>query len=110
MAEYTQSNSELCDKSLTAYKTASDIAMGEDGLEVTHPIRLGLALNFAVFFYEILGERSKAIVLAKNAFDDAISQIDSLPEDCYKDTTLIMHLLRDNLSVWSSEVQDDEGA
>ena len=109
LAEFVQSNSEYCDKSLTAYKTASDIAIGEDGLATTHPIRLGLFLNFSVFFYEILGEKNKAAELAKNAFDDAIVQIDTLSEDYYKDTSLIMQLLRDNLRVWTENQEEFEG-
>ena len=69
----------------------------------TNPIRLGLALNYSVFHYEIQGDPAKACELAKKAFDDAISQLDSLPEDSYKDSTLIMQLLRDNLTLWSSD-------
>ena len=65
----------------------------------THPIRLGLALNFSVFYYEIMNDPSKACELAKKAFDDAIAELDSLKEDSYKDSTLIMQLLRDNLTV-----------
>lgn len=38
-------------------------------------------------------------LLFLQAFDDAITQIDSLQEDTYKDSTLIMQLLRDNLTV-----------
>lgn len=33
------------------------------------------------------------------AFDDAIAELDTLNEDSYKDSTLIMQLLRDNLTV-----------
>lgn len=40
-----------------------------------------------------------SFLLFLQAFDDAISQIDSLQEDTYKDSTLIMQLLRDNLTV-----------
>lgn len=68
----------------------------------THPIRLGLALNFSVFYYEILNSPDRACHLAKQAFDDAIAELDSLSEESYRDSTLIMQLLRDNLTLWTS--------
>jgi len=71
-------------------------------LEPTHPIRLGLALNYSVCFYEILKDKKKACQLAKDAFDEAISKLDKLEEADYKDSTLIMQLLRDNLTLWTS--------
>lgn len=54
MAEFATGNErkEAAENSLVAYKTASEVANTE--LATTHPIRLGLALNFSVFYYEIL--------------------------------------------------------
>lgn len=83
------------DKSLEAYKNATEVASTD--LAPTHPIRLGLALNFSVFYYEILNSPDQACHLAKQAFDDAIAELDTLSEESYKDSTLIMQLLRDNL-------------
>ncbi|ETN38688.1 14-3-3 family protein epsilon [Cyphellophora europaea CBS 101466] len=92
-----------------AYKNATDVAQTE--LTPTHPIRLGLALNFSVFYYEILNSPDRACHLAKQAFDDAIAELDSLSEESYRDSTLIMQLLRDNLTLWtSSDGGDGEAA
>ena len=96
---------QAAENSLVAYKSASDIAMIE--LSPTHPIRLGLALNFSVFYYEILNSPDRACRLAKAAFDDAIAELDSLAEESYKDSTLIMQLLRDNLTLWTADIQID---
>ena len=92
-----------------AYKKAKDVCEqdGEGKLEKTNPIWLGLALNFSVFYYEICEETEKAKELAKEAFDKALEELDSLPEDQYKDSTLIMHLLKDNLTLWN-ETDDGE--
>ena len=61
-----------------------------------------MALNFSVFYYEILNSPDRACHLAKQAFDDAIAELDSLSEESYRDSTLIMQLLRDNLTLWTS--------
>lgn len=82
------------------HQNATDVAQTE--LTPTHPIRLGLALNFSVFYYEILNSPDRACHLAKQAFDDAIAELDSLSEESYRDSTLIMQLLRDNLTLWTS--------
>ncbi|XP_009792760.1 14-3-3 protein 9-like isoform X1 [Nicotiana tabacum] len=96
---------EVSDLSLKAYQSATTTAEAE--LPPTHPIRLGLALNFSVFYYEILNSPERACHLAKQAFDEAISELDSLNEDSYKDSTLIMQLLRDNLTLWTSDIPED---
>lgn len=90
---------------LDAYKSASEIASSD--LPPTHPIRLGLALNFSVFYYEILNSPDQACQIAKQAFDDAIAELDTLNEESYKDSTLIMQLLRDNLTLWTSDQAND---
>ncbi|CAG4965297.1 unnamed protein product [Colias eurytheme] len=95
----------VVDDSQKAYQEAFDIAKAK--MQPTHPIRLGLALNFSVFYYEIINSPARACHLAKQAFDDAIAELDTLNEDSYKDSTLIMQLLRDNLTLWTSDTQGD---
>jgi len=109
LAEFATGNDrkEAAENSLIAYKSATDVAQTE--LPPTHPIRLGLALNFSVFYYEILNSQDRACQLAKQAFDEAIAQLDTLSEDSYKDATLIMQLLRDNLTLWTSEGEEGKG-
>ena len=107
MAEFTTDakRKEAGENSLEAYKAALKLA--EEKLPTTHPIRLGLALNFSVFYFEILNEPTKACDLAKKAFDEAIKDLDNLTEDSYKDSTVIMQLLRDNLTLWTSGDDND---
>ncbi|KAL7673206.1 hypothetical protein ACOME3_008074 [Neoechinorhynchus agilis] len=108
MAEFAQGEerSKVVEDSLKAYTEAFDIA--KENMQPTHPIRLGLALNFSVFYYEIQNAPDRACQLARKAFDDAIAELDTLNEDSYKDSTLIMQLLRDNLTLWMSD-QDEPG-
>uniref|UniRef100_A0A8D3CM70 Tyrosine 3-monooxygenase/tryptophan 5-monooxygenase activation protein, beta polypeptide a n=1 Tax=Scophthalmus maximus TaxID=52904 RepID=A0A8D3CM70_SCOMX len=91
------SKKDTVENSQQAYQNAFDISKKD--MQPTHPIRLGLALNFSVFYYEILNSPEQACALAKQAFDEAIAELDTLNEDSYKDSTLIMQLLRDNLTV-----------
>jgi 14-3-3 protein epsilon len=95
---------EAAEETLLAYKSAEQTAEAE--LASTHPIRLGLALNFSVFYYEILNAPERACQMAKKAFDEAISELDTLGEESYKDSTLIMQLLRDNLTLWTSDMDE----
>jgi len=94
------------------YKLALEKA--EEALAPTHPTRLGLALNASVCYYEIMKKPTEACELAKKAFDEAIQKLDSLSDSTYKDSTLIMQLLRDNLTIWTSEsdpngtIEDEE--
>merc|ERR1712048_106084 len=104
LSEFRTESEDIKAKAEEFYKKAMDIA--EANLNETHPTRLGLALNFSVCYYEILKEPEKACDLAKKSFDAAIEKLDTLTDASYKDSTLIMQLLRDNLTLWTSS-QDD---
>ncbi|CAO2623660.1 14-3-3 protein zeta/delta [Lemmus lemmus] len=84
----------IVDQSQQAYQETFENSKKE--MQPTHPIRLGLALNFSVFYYEILNS------------PEPIAELDTLSEESYKDSTLIMQLLRDNLTLWTSDTQGDE--
>jgi len=107
LAESTSGTSrqESADKALSAYNEATTVSLD---LLPTNPIRLGLALNFSVFYYEIMNSPENAIQLAKKAFDEAIEQLESLTDDTYKDSTLIMQLLRDNITLWTSNADEED--
>lgn len=72
-------------------------------LTPTHPVRLGLALNFSVFYYEVMSAPDRACQLAKNAFDEALAELNELKHDNeYHDATTIMQLLKNNLTLWTA--------
>jgi len=97
------------DNAAKNYKEAYELA--KDKLPETHPTRLGLVLNYSVCCYEIMGKKEEACQLAKEAFDSAIEKLDTLNDSSYKDSTLIMQLLRDNLTLWTSaENHENENA
>jgi len=96
---------EAAEQSDNAYSEATKFA---ENLATTHPIRLGLALNYSVFFYEIRSKPDDACKMAKKAFDEAIAELDTLKEESYKDSTLIMQLLRDNLTLWTSDIDGED--
>jgi len=108
MSEYAsgEAHSKVSQEALGSYNSATTEA---ESLKKTNPIRLGLALNFSVFHYEVLNDPQKACSMAKTAFDDAIGEIEELGDDEYKDSTTIMQLIRDNLTLWSSELEEAEG-
>merc|ERR1711924_142369 len=107
IAEFSDADkkSKAAESARAAYQEAQNVA--EKDLAVTHPIRLGLALNFSVFQYEVLQKPDEACKMARTAFEDAMAELDNVAEDSYKDSTLIMQLLRDNLTLWTSDGQDE---
>ncbi|XP_077013015.1 14-3-3 protein zeta/delta-like [Tamandua tetradactyla] len=94
----------IVDKAQQAYQEAFEISRKE--VQPMCSIRQALALNFFVFYYEILNSPEKS--LCKRAFDEANAELDTLSEESYKDSMLIMQLLRNNVTLWTSDTQGDE--
>ena len=93
---------EVKQKAKTAYEEANAI-----DLAPCNPIKLGLALNFSVFNYEVLKDHAKACELADTALQSALDKIDELEEDDFRDAKSIIELLKENLTLWKEEEEGD---
>lgn len=100
--QYKDENSKSAQE---AYQQA--LTLAESSLDSTHPSRIGLALNYSVFNYEILNQQADAIKIAQKAFDEGIANLENLTdEQAYKESTMILQLIRDNISLWTSEADN----
>jgi 14-3-3 protein epsilon len=93
------------DNSLKSYTEASEAAKG---LAITNPIRLGLALNFSVFYYEVFNNQETACSIAKETLDEAKKSLANVDEDDdeHRDAFSIINLLNENLSMWTNEAEN----
>ena len=89
---------EVKQKALKAYDEANKI-----DLPPCNPIKLGLALNFSVFHYEVMKNHKAACELADKALQEALDKIDELEEDDFRDAKSIIELLKENLTLWKEE-------
>ena len=88
-------------EALKAYDQANKIA-----LPPCNPIKLGLALNFSVFHYEVMKNHKAACELADQALQEALDKIDELEEDDFRDAKSIIELLKENLTLWKEEDEE----
>ena len=95
---------EVKNGALEGYKQADEFSKG---LNPCNPIRLGLALNFSVFYYEVIVDHKKACELGENALTEALEKIDDVDEETFRDAKSIIELLKENLSLWKEEGADD---
>ena len=108
MAESAQTQTDVLnqarDGALEHYKQA-DAAAKE--LPACNPIKLGLALNFSVFYYEVMQDNKQACSLAETALQEAMNKIDDVDEETFRDAKSIIELLKENLSLWKEEEGDN---
>ncbi|KAG6483569.1 hypothetical protein ZIOFF_060217 [Zingiber officinale] len=102
LAEFKAGN----DKKRSGGTTATKVA--EADLAPSHPVRLGLTLIF-LFPSKFVYQNTGLVTLQNKLLIEAISELDTLSEESYKDSTLIMQLLRDNLTLWTSDIPEDGG-
>ena len=85
---------------LDGYDQANKLSQS---LNPCNPIRLGLALNFSVFYYEVMNNHKKACELGESALTEALEKIDDVDEETFRDAKSIIELLKENLSLWKEE-------
>ena len=92
---------EVKNGALDFYNQAS--ALSNKDLGACNPIRLGLALNFSVFYFEVMNDHKKACELGETALQNALEKIDECDEETFRDAKSIIELLKENLSLWKEE-------
>ena len=110
VAEVTEDmvRSEAMAEAEKAYSDATSAA--QTHLSSSHPVKLGLALNQSVFYCEIVNDLKTACKIVKTTLESAHAELLETDDDSAKDSRLIMQLLRDNLTLWTSEepLNDDD--
>jgi 14-3-3 protein epsilon len=107
LAEFTsgEKHNQVANSSLNAYKEANELGVE---LACTNPIKLGLALNFSVFYYEVMNDPATACQIANQAFQEGIQQLEKIEDDQYKDSTTILQLLKENIDMWSVDLAQEQ--
>lgn len=90
----------------TYYEKATDAAKP---LKPYNSNKLGLALNFSVFHYELQNDSAKACQIAEEALNGARDEIDNMDNDEAKDALSIIELLKENLDLWKEEEGGEDG-
>jgi 14-3-3 protein epsilon len=109
VAEYAQGDlkESVGQAAADSYKSATESAQN---LSPIHPIGLGLALNYSVFYYEVLNNHEKACEIAKNTLDTAqkeLPKVEDEDNDECRDAISIINLLRENLEMWKIEAEEN---
>lgn len=107
IAEYAEGDlkQKVSNAALEAYKEATDYAKS---LPVLSPNSLGLALNFSVFYYEVMNDHETAIKIGDAAIEKTAKELPNIDEDAEenRDAISIINLLKENLEMWKGEIND----
>ena len=91
---------EVTENAKTFYEQATEAAIK---LKPYNSNKLGLALNFSVFHYELKNDSTKACEIAEEALNGARDEIDNMDNDEARDALSIIELLKENLDLWKEE-------
>ena len=108
ICEFAEGN-ELLDNLIKAeefYKKAYEIA--DKKLPIINCNRVSVALNYAIFLYETKKDKKNGFDIAQNTFKESMKFIEDLEKPKYRDTLLIIQLLKDNIIFWNSEMGEEE--
>lgn len=100
---YGEEKQEAAEKTKETYHQAYSLA--EENLPITSSTRLGLILNFSLFLWEILEMKREAFIVAQTGFDLSYEVLNELEQSNGKESILIIQLLRENLMIWSREIE-----
>ena len=96
---------EAKDNAERIYKEAYDLALKE--ISIYNSVRLGLALNYSVFEYEIMDNKNDAYNIAQKAYDEVMKVVDDLEKDRTSENLLLIQLLKENLNLWNNEMEGE---
>ena len=108
ICEFAEGN-ELLDNLIEAeefYKKAYEIA--DKKLPIINCNRVSVALNYAIFLYETKKDKKNGFDIAQNTFKESMKFIEDLEKPKYRDTLLIIQLLKENIIFWNSEMGEEE--
>ena len=75
-------------------------------LSFTNEIKLGLILNFGVFYNDNLNDPKNALNITSDIYEGLIKEIDNLDDKQYKIINNIANLLKENIDNWKLSLPD----
>ena len=79
----------------------------EKELPLYNEVRLGIALNYSVFEYDIMDNKNEAIEIALKIYNDVMKILDDVEKKRASDNLLLIQLIKENINTWSNETEED---